>query len=262
MFNFQGTVSRIQESIKNITLITLIQILLMILFTTISFLFPKTFQSFSPIQSSKNFSSNILWIILHYYLHSNLLHLLLNSITLIIFGSAIEKRIGSTQYILFFIIHSILEPLIMISLYTLHLSEGNPVLGMSGFIFALMLVYYYQPHYYQDLLFCFTINIISFIVSLLIGERVSFLGHSTGILTGFLFTREFFSWIFKSPLFTLIENLMKKIFGKISLFVAFDSEKELNNQSHLEIMHEIKSDLKNLFGKCKKSSENDSSLPI
>ena len=147
-------------------------------------------------------------------------------------------------------------------MYNLHLSDGTTVIGMSGFIFAIILIYYYQSHSYQDLFYCCLINILSYIMFLLLGQKVSLLGHSTGIITGFLYTREFFSWIFQSFLFNFCEKILMKIFGKLTLFISFDNEKKLNNQSHIEILHEIKNDLKNIFAKCKKSADNENSLPI
>ena len=149
----------------------------------------------------------------------------------------------------------------MISLYSLHLYDGNTVIGMSGYIFALFMINYYQPHSYHDIWYCCIFNIVSYVFFILLGQRISLLGHSTGIITGFLFTREFFTWIFSSRVITWIDSFLMKIFGKLSLFVELDNEKVLNTQEHVEILYEMKQDIKGVFSKCRKQS-NDPILPI
>ena len=142
----ENIISRIQDGIRNITFITTIQIILMIGLTTYSFASNSKIQGFSAMKSQTHFVEQLPYMFLHYYLHSNILHLLTNGIALLFFGTAIERRIGSTKYLVFFLLHSLIEPLIMISLYSLHLYDGNTVIGMSGYIFALFMINYYQPH--------------------------------------------------------------------------------------------------------------------
>ena len=103
----------------------------------------------------------------------------------------------------------------------------------------------------------------------MLGGRISLFGHFTGIFTGFLFTREFFSFIFKSSFIQFVEEkIMLKVFGKYQSFVKLTSESYLNDQSHLQIMKTIKRDIqetiKKLMNKCKKSNDtNDETiLPI
>ena len=136
------------------------------------------------------------------------------------------------------------------------------MIGMSGYIFTCIIIVYYQPYHYNDILYCVGLNIFTYFISLMARMNISLFGHFGGIFIGFLFTREFFSFIFNSPFILVIEKILKKIFGKCSLFIEIPQE-SLNSQSHIEIMNTMKNDIINQFKKCKRSSSsNENELPI
>ena len=196
MINFEATANTIKEGFRNLSLMTMIQLILMIIITILSFIFPSSFRGFSPIMATKDFTGNFKWMFLHYFLHGNIFHLLTNCIAILFFGSSVERRIGSTKYLLFFLLHSFLEPLLLMSLYWLKVYDGKGVVGMSGFIFAIIMIHYYEPGKYTDLVYCCLLNVSIFIFALMLGGSVSLLGHFSGILSGFLFTREFFLLVY------------------------------------------------------------------
>jgi len=75
----------------------------------------------------------------HIWLHGSLFHLISNMWTLVIFGDNIEDRLGSTRYLLFYILGGISAGALQ---YFFSADPNIPALGASGAIAAVMGAYF------------------------------------------------------------------------------------------------------------------------
>lgn len=80
---------------------------------------------FSPIQ-----------IITHMFLHGGVIHLLFNMITLLSFGIPIERHLGSKKFLLLYFIFGVFA-----AFFNMVFFMGGPVIGASGAIFGLFLMF-------------------------------------------------------------------------------------------------------------------------
>ena len=82
------------------------------------------------------------WQFLTYmFFHSNITHLLFNMLGLFFFGSQVEKRIGSWEFLLFYLVTGLLAGVFSFAVYVW---TGNYVvilLGASGAVFAVLLAF-------------------------------------------------------------------------------------------------------------------------
>ena len=79
--------------------------------------------------------------ITYMFTHANLTHLLSNMLGLIFFGIAVEKVIGSKEFILFYFLTGICSGLISIFIFVLTKNYLAILIGASGALYAVMLAY-------------------------------------------------------------------------------------------------------------------------
>jgi membrane associated rhomboid family serine protease len=130
-------------------------------------------------------------LITYMFLHSSILHIVFNMIGLITFGSNIEERFGSKKFLQYYLIMGIVSGLC----HALFIS--NPVLGASGAIWGVMMIYaLFNPNTILHLYFLIPVKVkyiigVFFSIELylaLIGSNdgVSHVAHVAGALTGLL----------------------------------------------------------------------------
>jgi membrane associated rhomboid family serine protease len=125
------------------------------------------------------------------FLHSSLLHIVFNMIGLIIFGPDIEKRFGTNNFIKLYLLMGVVAGLFNMFLIP------NPVLGASGAIWGLMMMYaLFNPNNVLYIYFIipakvkylvgvfFSIELYLTLVS--INDGVSHVAHVGGALTGII----------------------------------------------------------------------------
>ena len=79
--------------------------------------------------------------ITYMFTHANLTHLLSNMLGLIFFGIAVEKVIGSKEFVLFYFLTGICSGLISIFIFVLTKNYLAILIGASGALYAVMLSY-------------------------------------------------------------------------------------------------------------------------
>ncbi|MDR0527984.1 MAG: rhomboid family intramembrane serine protease [Spirochaetaceae bacterium] len=86
--------------------------------------------------------------ITYMFVHGSISHILFNMLALFLFGTALERYIGSKEFVLYYMITGIFAGLISFCIYVL--SGTNPFLmGASGALFAVQLAYAaYFPNSY------------------------------------------------------------------------------------------------------------------
>jgi membrane associated rhomboid family serine protease len=117
------------------------------------------------------------------FLHIGLVHLLLNMLALLVFGSELERRLGRWRYLAVYLV-SLLGGAVALQLFG---DPGRPVAGASAAIYGLlggMAVVMLARR--EDLRGLLTLLALNVVISFLPG--VSLLGHLGGLVAGFLAT--------------------------------------------------------------------------
>lgn len=132
-------------------------------------------------------------ILTYMFLHSSITHIIFNMIGLVVFGPDIEKRFGSSKFLKIYLISGVLAGVFHI------LFIDNPVVGASGAVWSLMVMYaLYNPENIFHIYFFIPAKIkyivsaffvIELYLSILGNDGVSHVAHIGGALTGFIFYR-------------------------------------------------------------------------
>ncbi|MEI6875969.1 MAG: rhomboid family intramembrane serine protease [Spirochaetota bacterium] len=75
------------------------------------------------------------------FAHSGLSHLLFNMLGILFFGTAVEKSVGTKEFLLYYFLSGILAGLFSFVVYVFTGTMGAFLLGASGAVFALLLAY-------------------------------------------------------------------------------------------------------------------------
>ena len=75
------------------------------------------------------------------FVHANLTHLLVNMLGLLFFGTAVEKELGSKEFILYYLLTGFLAGAFTFAAYLFTGGADIPFLGASGAIFAVLLAF-------------------------------------------------------------------------------------------------------------------------
>ncbi len=75
------------------------------------------------------------------FAHGGLTHLLVNMLGLLFFGTAVEKELGSREFILYYLLTGLLAGIFSFAAYLFTGGAFIPLVGASGAIFAVMLAY-------------------------------------------------------------------------------------------------------------------------
>jgi len=78
-------------------------------------------------------------VVTYMFAHANLTHILFNMLGLFIFGIQLERRMGSSEFILFYLVTGILAGLFSLAVYAATRSYQVWLLGASGAVFAVMM---------------------------------------------------------------------------------------------------------------------------
>ncbi|MBN2736455.1 MAG: rhomboid family intramembrane serine protease [Spirochaetales bacterium] len=147
-----------------------------------------------PMQSryASYFWQPLTYMFMHDPYHQS--HILFNMIGLFMFGNTLEKRLGSREFLLFYLLTGVLTGILLF-----FFSSGMTI-GASGALFAVLLAYACFFPDTQILLMMVipvkaTIAVLIFIVITTVslffsfGGNVSHLGHLGGLVFGFIYLR-------------------------------------------------------------------------
>ncbi len=82
------------------------------------------------------------WTVFTYmFLHANAMHIIFNMLALLIFGFIVERKMGSHEFLLFYLLTGTLSGLLMAFLYPVFGWSGQIVVGASGAISGVLLAY-------------------------------------------------------------------------------------------------------------------------
>ena len=91
---------------------------------------------------------NAYWQFVTYmFAHANITHILFNMLGLFFFGAQVERRMGSNDFVLFYLFTGIAAGLFSYIVYRLSGPPYSALLGASGAVYAVLLAY---ATYYPD----------------------------------------------------------------------------------------------------------------
>jgi membrane associated rhomboid family serine protease len=128
-------------------------------------------------------------LVTYMFLHSSALHIVFNMLGLVTFGPDIEERFGSKKFLQYYLVMGVVSGLCHALFIT------NPVLGASGAIWGIMMLYaLFNPNTILHLYFLIPVKVkyivsVFFSIELLLAltgsnDGVSHIAHVGGALTG------------------------------------------------------------------------------
>ncbi len=111
-----------------------------ILFFALSYMYPplKVYMALTPFAVV----SGYIWQPITYmFAHANLSHLFVNMLGLFFFGTQVERRLGSREFLLFYFVTGILAGIASFAIYAATGAWYAMLLGASGALFAVLLAF-------------------------------------------------------------------------------------------------------------------------
>ena len=160
------------------------------------FLFPRLTYTLALVPSSVYYGHSYWQFVTYMFTHGSVSHLLFNMLSLYIFGTAVERRVGSKEFLLYYMLTGTLCGLASYGVY--YLANTNVVLlGASGAIYALLMLF--SVLYPRAVIYVFGIIpvpapvliILYFVIELFSGmmsfDGVAHMTHLFGLLFGLLY---------------------------------------------------------------------------
>lgn len=158
------------------------------------------------------------WAPLSYmFAHSGISHLFFNMFAMFVFGHAVEEKMGSVKFLIYYILSGVVAGLFSLIIYWLF-SPTGPVIGASGAIYALLFAY--AVFFPNRKIYIWGIIPIAPPVLILVYTGIdiySQLFRATNVahithLSGFLFAFFYFRWVYRiNPLYIFrnYKNIIK-----------------------------------------------------
>lgn len=160
------------------------------------FLFPRLTYTLALVPSSVYYGHSYWQFVTYMFTHGSISHLLFNMLSLYIFGTAVERRVGSKEFLLYYMLTGTLCGLASYGVY--YLANTNVVLlGASGAIYALLMLF--SVLYPRAVIYVFGIIpvpapvliILYFVIELFFGmmsfDGVAHMTHLFGLVFGLLY---------------------------------------------------------------------------
>ena len=167
-----------------------------IMFCLTGFLFPSLKYIFSLIPSYILYRHYYWQFLTYMFTHATVSHFIFNMLSLYIFGTAVERRIGSREFILYYLLTGVLPGVASYAMF--YMANTNTVLlGASGAIYALLMLF--SVLYPRSVIYVFglipvqapLLIILYFIIELISGltahDGVAHMTHLSGLVFGLLY---------------------------------------------------------------------------
>ncbi len=181
---------------QNITLLLIILNVGLFLLTS-RFLFPQ-FRIYLALIPAFVLQNNAWWQLLTYmFIHANFSHIFFNMLALFLFGTRLEQRLGSYEFLLYYLICGVGAGVVTLLVNASTGLAMVPVVGASGAIYGLLLAFavlfpeavifvFFIPMRARMAVLVFAgISLVSSIYSS--GSGVAHLTHLAGLVFGFLY---------------------------------------------------------------------------
>lgn len=167
-----------------------------IMFCLTGFLFPSLKYIFSLVPSYILYRHYYWQFLTYMFTHATVSHFIFNIISLYIFGTAVERRIGSREFLLYYLLTGVLSGVASYAMF--YMANTNTVLlGASGAIYALLILF--SVLYPRSVIYVFglipvqapLLIILYFIIELISGltahDGVAHMTHLSGLVFGLLY---------------------------------------------------------------------------
>ncbi len=167
-----------------------------IMFCLTGFLFPSLKYIFSLVPSYILYRHYYWQFLTYMFTHATVSHFIFNMLSLYIFGKAVERRIGSREFILYYILTGVLSGVASYAMF--YMANTNTVLlGASVAIYALLMLF--SVLYPRSVIYVFglvpvqapVLIILYFIIELISGltahDGVAHMTHLSGLVFGLLY---------------------------------------------------------------------------
>jgi membrane associated rhomboid family serine protease len=111
-----------------------------VLVFALEYLFPSLHYIILPLIPSQVLAGWVWQPLTYMFAHENLTHLLVNMLGLLFFGTAVEKELGSREFIFYYLLVGVLAGLFSFAAY-LVMGANVALLGASGAVFAVLLAF-------------------------------------------------------------------------------------------------------------------------
>lgn len=167
-----------------------------IMFCLTGFLFPSLKYIFSLVPSYILYRHYYWQFLTYMFTHATVSHFIFNMLSLYIFGTAVERRIGSREFLLYYLLTGVLSGVASYAMF--YMANTNTVLlGASGAIYALLMLF--SVLYPRSVIYVFglipvqapLLIILYFIIELISGltahDGVAHMTHLSGLVFGLLY---------------------------------------------------------------------------
>ncbi len=167
-----------------------------IMFCLTGFLFPSLKYIFSLVPSYILYRHYYWQFLTYMFTHATVSHFIFNMLSLYIFGTAVERRVGSREFLLYYLLTGVLSG--VASYVMFYMANTNTVLlGASGAIYALLMLF--SVLYPRSVIYVFglipvqapLLIILYFIIELISGltahDGVAHMTHLSGLIFGLLY---------------------------------------------------------------------------
>ena len=167
-----------------------------IMFCLTGFLFPSLKYIFSLVPSYILYRHYYWQFLTYMFTHATVSHFIFNMLSLYIFGTAVERRVGSREFLLYYLLTGVLSGVASYAMF--YVANTNTVLlGASGAIYALLMLF--SVLYPRSVIYVFglipvqapLLIILYFIIELISGliahDGVAHMTHLSGLVFGLLY---------------------------------------------------------------------------
>lgn len=167
-----------------------------IMFCLTGFLFPSLKYIFSLVPSYILYRHYYWQFLTYMFTHATVSHFIFNMLSLYIFGTAVERRVGSREFLLYYLLTGVLSGVASYAMF--YVANTNTVLlGASGAIYALLMLF--SVLYPKSVIYVFglipvqapMLIILYFIIELISGlsahDGVAHMTHLSGLVFGLLY---------------------------------------------------------------------------
>lgn len=167
-----------------------------IMFCLTGFLFPSLKYIFSLVPRYILYRHYYWQFLTYMFTHATVSHFIFNMLSLYIFGTAVERRVGSREFILYYLLTGVLSGVASYAMF--YMANTNTVLlGASGAIYALLMLF--SVLYPRATIYVFglipiqapLLIILYFIIELISGltahDGVAHMTHLSGLVFGLLY---------------------------------------------------------------------------
>ncbi|MBA7611286.1 Rhomboid protease AarA [subsurface metagenome] len=122
--------------------VTLTLIILNVALFLINMLFPLRSLYYLALIPSRVIESKAYWQVVTYmFVHGGTFHILFNMLALFIFGTQLERKLGSTEFLIYYLVTGVGAGLFTLVFNWYSGLKHIPVVGASGAIYGLLLAY-------------------------------------------------------------------------------------------------------------------------